>query len=101
MRKRLLPGFVIAALAICAVVSTPASARWFNPATSGYCAWGTCNRLGGIRAANIRRCRAEYCRDFIAVSLKTIGSLRKASCRGMPEMTTSWIWPRRDCGVGQ
>jgi hypothetical protein len=39
-----------------AAVPTPASARWWDYPHSGYCTPGTCTRLGGWRALNIRNC---------------------------------------------
>jgi hypothetical protein len=101
-RKRLFPICVIATLAVCATASTPAAARWVNPATAGYCAWGTCNRLGGIRAANVKFCKAEHCRDYAAVSPKTVAATRRAPCQTTPATIMFWPWnwisPRRDCG---
>ena len=102
-RKRLFPVFAVAVLAVCAAASTPAAARWLNPATAGYCAWGTCNRIGGIRAANVNKCRAENCRDFTAASLKTVAVAKRAPCQATPATAMvwpwRWIWPRRECGL--
>ena len=40
---------------------TPATARWWDYPRSGYCPVGTCNKIGGWRALNIRNCSAANC----------------------------------------
>jgi hypothetical protein len=100
-RKRLFPVFVIAGLVAGVAATTPVAARWANPATVGYCAWGTCNRLGGIRAGNVKFCKPENCRDFVATNAKPVAATRKAPCQvtAAPAMLWPWSWiaPRRDC----
>jgi hypothetical protein len=104
MRPRLIPALATAALAVYIALPAPVAARWFNPDTFGYCATGTCNRSGGIRAANIKFCKPENCRDFTAVSIKTAAPAKKAPCPAMSAAAMawpwSWLWPRRDCGAG-
>ena len=108
MRTFAFPVFVAAAVVIGA--SIPAVARWANPDTVGYCAAGTCNRLGGIRAANIKACKPEHCRDYVTNgvkdsaknSLKTVAMtrpvVRKLACPAAPSYWPwSWVWPQRQC----
>jgi hypothetical protein len=102
-KKRPYPVLIVAALAVtAAAASTPVAARWVNPDTAGYCASGTCNRAGGIRARNVKFCKAENCRDFAAANLKTVAITRTAPCQASPATVMvwpwSWFWPRRDCG---
>jgi len=59
--KTLLVLIAASAIGLLAITqtTTPASAqrRWSDWPNSGYCPPGTCNRLGGWRAANIRACK--------------------------------------------
>lgn len=41
---------------------TPAAARWIDRPNAGYCPAGTCNKIGGWRALNVRNCSPAYCR---------------------------------------
>jgi hypothetical protein len=105
MRSRLFPAFAISALVVYAAMPAPVAARWISPDTSGYCASGTCSRFGGIRAANIKNCKPENCRDYTAVSFRTIAPAKKSSCAeasAWPSSASwpwSWLWPRHDCGA--
>jgi hypothetical protein len=106
MRMRAFPAYTVAALAIGVALSTPVAARWVNPETSGYCAEGACNRFGGIRAANIKFCKPENCRDYMPVNLETVTPARSVSCPAVsatpmswPSWPWSWFWPRRECGA--
>ena len=40
---------------------TPAAARWWDYPKSGYCPAGTCNKIGGWRALNVRNCSTANC----------------------------------------
>jgi hypothetical protein len=40
---------------------TPATARWWDAPRSGYCPIGTCNKIGGWRALNVRNCSTANC----------------------------------------
>jgi hypothetical protein len=99
MRPQLFPALLTAAIAIYLTMSGPLAARWVNPDTSGYCASGTCSRFGGIRAANIKSCKPEHCRDYTAVSLKTVVPAKKLVCAEVLAGPWLWFWPRRDCGA--
>jgi hypothetical protein len=44
-----------------AAFPTPAAARWWDYPHSGYCPPGTCNKIGGWRALNVRNCRPANC----------------------------------------
>jgi hypothetical protein len=44
-----------------AAFPTPASARWWDYPHSGYCPPGTCNKIGGWRALDVRNCRPANC----------------------------------------
>jgi len=52
---------VAALIAFDAAITTPAFARWWDYPNSGYCPPGTCNKLGGWRALNIRNCSTANC----------------------------------------
>jgi hypothetical protein len=59
--------FVAAAAVVAAlimfdtVLTTPAFARWKDFPNSGYCPPGTCNRIGGWRALDVRYCSPANC----------------------------------------
>jgi hypothetical protein len=59
--------FVAAAAVVVALfifdtaLTTPAFARWWDYPNSGYCPPGTCNKIGGWRALNVRNCSAANC----------------------------------------
>jgi hypothetical protein len=59
--------FVAAAAVVVALfifdtaLMTPAFARWWDYPNSGYCPPGTCNKIGGWRALNVRNCSAANC----------------------------------------
>jgi hypothetical protein len=44
-----------------AAFPTPAAARWWDYPHSGYCPPGTCNKIGGWRALDVRNCRPANC----------------------------------------
>jgi hypothetical protein len=44
-----------------AAFPAPAAARWWDYPNSGYCPPGTCNKIGGWRALNVRNCRPANC----------------------------------------
>jgi hypothetical protein len=102
MRPRLLPAFAVAALVISALPA-PVAARWVDPDTFGYCSAGTCNRFGGIRAANIKFCKPENCRDFTAANFRPVSMAKTPPCPAVldaaPIWPWSWLFPHRDCGV--
>ena len=53
---------VVAALFIFdTALTTPAVARWWDYPNSGYCPPGTCNKIGGWRALNVRNCSPANC----------------------------------------
>jgi hypothetical protein len=55
---------IIATLVIAETVARPtaANARWYDYPHAGYCPIGTCNKIGGWRALNVRNCSAANCR---------------------------------------
>jgi len=105
MSRRAFPAFMVAALAGWAALSTPVAARWLNPDTAGYCVSGTCNKFGGVRAANIKFCKPENCRDYAAASLQQpVAATRPVTKKVICPATTwswpwIWLWPHRDCGA--
>jgi hypothetical protein len=112
MRKSAFPASMFcasltAALAGWAASSTPAAAGWVNPDTAGYRVSGTCNRFGGIRAANIKFCKPQNSSDFAAANPQTVSLTRpvtrKVPCQAAAAATWSWpwiwLWPHRDCGA--
>jgi hypothetical protein len=53
---------IVAALFIFdTALTTPAVARWWDYPNSGYCPPGTCNKIGGWRALNVRNCSPANC----------------------------------------
>jgi hypothetical protein len=81
LAKRSISVFIAAAVAAYTATLTPASARWLNPATAGYCVSGTCSKFGGSRAVNIKNCRPENCRDFVATNVKAAAMPKPAATR--------------------
>jgi hypothetical protein len=59
--------FVAAAAIVAALfifdmaIATPAFARWWDYPNAGYCPPGTCNKIGGWRALNVRNCSPANC----------------------------------------
>ena len=59
--------FIAAAAVVAALfvfdtaLTTPAVARWWDYPNSGYCPPGTCNKIGGWRALNVRNCSPANC----------------------------------------
>jgi hypothetical protein len=99
--KHFFPVFTAAAVAAYTATPTPAPARWLDPGTVGYCVSGTCSKYGGRIALNVKNCRPENCRDFVATNVKAAAAIpktgaatRKPLC---PAMFWSWLWPHQDC----
>lgn len=101
MAKRFFSVFIAAAVAVYTATPTPAPARWLDPATAGYCVSGTCSKFGGRRAANIKNCQPENCRDFVVTNVKATALPKPAATRKPLCSLTSWSWiwfcPRQDC----
>jgi hypothetical protein len=104
MAKRFFSTFIAVGLAAYVAIPTTAPARWLDPATAGYCVTGTCSKFGGRRAADIKNCRPENCRDYVATNVKTVAAIprtagaRKPACASM-SWAWIWFWPRQDCVV--
>jgi transposase InsO family protein len=68
-----------------------------------YCVSGTCSKFGGRRAANIKNCQPENCRDFVATNVKATAAMRKESAAtrkplcSLTSWSWLWIWPHQDC----
>ena len=57
--------FAIGLLAFLVATQPVSAARgWWSWPNSGYCPSGTCNKLGGWRASNVKNCSAANCRGF-------------------------------------
>ena len=54
-------GMAATILALEVASPTPAAGRWWDYPKSGYCPAGTCNKIGGWRALNVRNCSAANC----------------------------------------
>jgi len=61
MHLVLVAAFAAAFFIFDAALPTPAAARWWDYPHSGYCPPGTCNKIGGWRALNVRNCRPANC----------------------------------------
>jgi hypothetical protein len=103
LANRFCAAFIATALAVYAATPTPAPARWLDPATAGYCVSGTCSKFGGRKAANIKNCRPENCRDFVATNVKAAAAIPQknvATSKPLCPLTSwSWIWPHEDCAA--
>jgi hypothetical protein len=101
LAKRFLSVFIAAAVAAYTATPTPTPARWLDPATVGYCVSGTCSKFGGRRAANIKNCQPENCRDFVATKVKATAAMNQKSAatrKPLYSLTSwSWLWPHQDC----
>jgi hypothetical protein len=84
LTKRFCPVVIATTLAAYAATPTAAPARWLDPATAGYCVSGTCSKFGGRRAVNIKNCRPENCRDFVATNVKATAAMPQNQETSLP-----------------